>query len=205
MEALIEFVTQHVTLAPWFIFGAILLAGFNIPISVDLLVIISAILAATVAKEQVLLFYFTFFFGCLFSAWIAYWVGRLLGKKLIHVRWFKKLLSPEKIEKVRVFYEKRGLLTLLIGRFIPFGVRNVIFMSSGISKIPFKRFALYDLLACFVWSSTLFSLFYYASQNYQTLYGYMKTFNILIFSLFAVAVIGFIWYKRRKKPAPRDA
>lgn len=40
MEALIEWVLSHAEHAHWYIFGAILLAGFNIPISADILVVI---------------------------------------------------------------------------------------------------------------------------------------------------------------------
>lgn len=199
MEKLIEFIVQNAHLAHWFIFGAIILAGLNIPISADLMVIIAGVLAATVIPEHVILLFLSVFLGCYFSAWVAYWVGRKLGPKLLRLKFFRKMLPEERLEKIRAFYEKHGFLTLLIGRFIPFGVRNGIFMSTGISCFSFTKFMLRDLVACFVWSSTTFSLFYLLGQNYQRLYGYMKTFNLLIFALFAVSVIVLIWYKRRKK------
>ena len=41
------------------------------------------------------------------------------------------------------FYKKYGALTLVIGRFIPFGVRNAIFLTSGISKMPFAKFFIF--------------------------------------------------------------
>src|SRR5262249_54530028 len=97
------------------------------------------------------------------------------------------------------FYEKHGLLTLMIGRFIPFGVRNGIFMTTGLSKMPFMVFALRDALACFLWCSVTFSLFYTLSQHKDILLASFKTFNLLIFLAFSVTVIGVIWYKRRTK------
>src|SRR5262249_36255657 len=89
--------------------------------------------------------------------------------------------------------------TLIVGRFIPFGVRNCIFMSSGMSKMHFGKFALMDALACTIWSGTLFYLFLTLGQNYTTLCHHLKKFNLLLFTAFSVTVIGFIWYKARKK------
>ncbi len=199
MNTIFEFVIQHAHLAHWFIFGAIILAGMNIPISADLMVISAAVLAATVVPENLVLLFLSVFLGCYFSAWVAYWIGRKFGPKLMHWRFFKKLLNEEKVEKMRAFYAKHGLLTLIVGRFIPFGVRNAMFMSAGMSKMPFSKFIIRDALACLIWASSAFTFFYFVGQNHIVLYQYVKTFNILIFAAFAVTVITYIWYKQRKK------
>jgi membrane-associated protein len=202
MDSFINWISQHAHQAHWFIFAAVLLAGFNIPISVDILIIASAVLAATIVPEHTLHLYLAIFSGCYLSAGIAYWIGRLAGKKLLRFGWFRKILPQERLEKTQKFYEKYGLLTLLLGRFIPFGIRNCIFMSSGISRLSFGKFALWDLLACFVWSSLSFYLFYTLGQNYHFLYDHLKIFNLIVFGIFGVTLIGFIWYKRRKKTLP---
>lgn len=199
MENLVEFVTQHAHLAHWFIFGGALLAGMSVPISIDVLMIIGAVLAANVIPEHTAILFSSLLFGTYFSAWIAYWIGRKLGPRLLKWRLFRKLLDEKKLERVRSFYEKYGLLTLIVGRFIPFGVRNALFMSTGMSQLSFRKFILRDALACSIWCATMFSAFYFLGQNYQVLFGYVKTFNLLIFTLFGLATIGVIWYKRRKK------
>ena len=201
MESLIEWILQHASQAHWVIFIAILLAGINIPISVDVLLVGAAFLAATLIPDHLWHLYFAIFLGCYFSAWIAYWFGRLLGKRLCKYKWFNRIMPPLRLEKIQRFYAKHGLWTLLLGRFIPFGVRNCIFMSSGMSRVSFLKFALWDFLACFTWSSLSFYCFYLLGQNYQLLFNHLKTINMLIFLAFSVTVIGFIWYKQRKKRA----
>ena len=198
MESLIEIISQHAHHAHWYVFAAIILAGFNIPISTDVLVIASAFMAATVVPEHTLHLYFAILLGCYFSAWCAYWTGRLLGPRLHKLRWFARLIHVERLEKMKKFYEKYGLWTLIIGRFIPFGVRNCIFMSSGMSKMSFTKFALMDALACSIWCSTAFWLFYGLGQSYQMIWDYVKAFNILIFIAFGVTAIGFFWYKKKE-------
>ncbi|MGD0664114.1 MAG: DedA family protein [Rhabdochlamydiaceae bacterium] len=201
MENLIAWITEHAQHAHWYIFAAILLAGFNIPISADVMVVTAAVLAAAIIPEHAWHLYLAIFLGCYFSAMIAYWVGRLLGKKLGHFGWFQRFFPPQRMEKIQNFYHKHGLWTLIIGRFIPFGVRNCIFMSSGMSRIPFFQFILQDFVACLIWTATTFYLFFTVGKNIPTLMNHLKIVNIIIFLAFGVTVITLLWYKRKKKTA----
>ncbi len=199
MDHLRDLISLHAHNAHWYIFIAIILAGFNIPLSADVLILLSALLAATIVPENTWLLFFSILIGCYLSAMCAYWLGRLLGNTLSKKRFFSKLINAERLEKIKIFYEKYGFFTLIVGRFIPFGVRNCIFMSSGMSKLPFVKFILMDAVACTLWCSLYFYLFYIVGQNYESLWGYLKAFNLLIFAAFSVTVIGIIWYKSRKK------
>tara|TARA_R110002111_G_scaffold155713_1_gene222502 strand:- start:17 stop:649 length:633 start_codon:yes stop_codon:yes gene_type:complete len=199
MENLFELVITYQGMAPWIIFTLLILAGMNIPISIDVMIIITALLAANVLPEKAMLLFFIFFFGCYFSAWTAFWIGRLAGHKLKKFKWFSKIFHQERLEKIGAFYEKRGFLTILLGRFVPFGIRNCLFMTAGMSRSSFLKFAIYDFIACFTWTSTFFYFFYTLGKNYEEMVKHVKIINISIFSAFAVAVIAFIWYKRTKK------
>lgn len=198
MDYLIQWISSHSHQAHWVIFGLILLAGVNLPISADLLIVCAAVLAANIIPDNLISLYLAISLGCYFSAWIAYWMGRTLGWKLLSFKWISKILTQERLIRIARFYSKHGFWTLFIGRFIPFGVRNCIFMTTGISRMSFLKFAFFDLIACFTWSSLCFYIFYKIGKNYETLCQYLKTFNIVIFCSFGVTLIGLIWYKRRK-------
>lgn len=199
MEGIIEFVTENARHAPWVVFSASLLAGMNIPISIDILLALSAVLAATTIPEYTYLLFGSVLIGCIFAAWISYWVGRLAGTSLKKIRLFRKPLSDENIAKVRSFYERYGFWTQVVGRFIPFGVRNCLFMSSGMSRLPFKRFALRDAIACTIWAAVFFPIYYTIGSNIDMLASIIKKFNLIVFGLFGLTGIGIFWYKRRKK------
>ena len=197
MEPIIQFLFDYAQQAHWIVFGALLLAGFNIPISEDLLIILSAVIAATIVPENTLILFLGVFLGCYLSDQICYWIGRKLGPKLWKIRWFAKMVDRKRLDQIHLYYEKYGFWTLLVGRFIPFGVRNCLFLTAGMGKMNFLKFALSDGLACIISNTTLFTLAYYAGKNYEFLLGSLKTFNLLLFGAFAVSVIGVIWYKRR--------
>lgn len=194
MEHLTGLITQHAHNAHWYIFVAIILAGFNVPFSADILILLAAVLAATVVPENAWILFGSILIGCYLSAMCAYWVGRLLSRSKL----LSKLINSARLTKIKKFYDKYGLWTLVVGRFIPFGVRNCIFMSSGMSKLHFGKFILMDALACTIWCSLAFYVFFSIGKNYETLWHYLKTFNLVIFTAFSVTGIGLIWYKRKK-------
>lgn len=194
-----EFLLQHTTIAPFILFGLILLAGLNIPISIDVLLVVTSILAATIYPDSAIYLFLTFLMACIFSAWISYWLGRLVGTRLTNISWLSWIISKEKIQKMELFHKKFGFFAFLFGRFIPFGVRNCLFMSTGISKVPFWRFAIYDSIACTIWASSFFYLLFNLSQNYDQLIAHVKLINLFIFGAFSVTVIIFFCYKVRKR------
>jgi membrane protein DedA with SNARE-associated domain len=202
MEALNEFFTRHAFHAHWYVFGALILAGFNLPLSADALILISAFLAAIIIPEHTWHLYLSVLIGCYLSAMCAYWLGRVLGPVLQKFKFFAKLLPPSRVAKIRFFYDKYALLTLMSGRFIPCGVRNCIFMTAGLSKMSFKKFILRDALACSFWCTTLFYGFYLLGQHAALVWETLKTFNLIVFAALGVTGISMIWYKRVKKARP---
>ena len=99
-----------------------MLAGLNFPISEDLLIIISGVLASTVVPENTWKLFLAVVLGAYLSDWIPYWLGRCFGPNLWKLRWFSRMIKPERLDQVRDYYSRYGILTLLVGRFIPFGV-----------------------------------------------------------------------------------
>ncbi|OGN55499.1 MAG: hypothetical protein A3D96_02570 [Chlamydiae bacterium RIFCSPHIGHO2_12_FULL_44_59] len=201
MDSIIQFLFEHAQYAHWIVFGALMLAGINVPISEDLMIIFSAVLAATVVPENTLSLFVAVFLGCYISDWVCYWIGRALGPKLWHISWFAKTFEKKRIAQIQSYYEKYGFWTLLVGRFIPFGVRNCLFLTAGLGKMHFGKFLLSDGIACILSNTVLFSLAYVVGKNYTSLISSLKTFNIFLFSAFVVAIIGYLWYKRKKNAA----
>lgn len=198
MEHILEFITQNASKAHWFIFLSLLLAGCNIPISIDAVIILSAVIAASLLPQHTPILFASVLIGCICSAYIAFFIGKFMGEKLSKTKLFHKLLQPKQLEKMEGFYKKYGIWTFIIGRFIPFGIRNCIFMTSGMSKMPFKTFMLRDMVACSIWCTTMFTSFFFLGQNFDLIFQKMKTLNLILFTAFSMVVITFICYKLRK-------
>jgi membrane protein DedA with SNARE-associated domain len=104
------------------------------------------------------------------------------------------MVPQERIDKIHNFYEKYGIVTLLVGRFIPFGVRNGLFLTAGLGQMKFIKFALSDLTACTISTITFFTLYYHYGN---TVIDYVKEGNIVIFSIVLLALGGYLIGKRR--------
>lgn len=199
MDWLQVFISEHPSYAHWILFSALMLAGFNIPVSEDLVMIIAGVLASTVIPASTIKLFCAVFLGAYISDWVAYWLGRGLGPRLWDIGWFKKMVPRERLTKIELYYERYGVITLLIGRFIPFGVRNCLFMSAGMAKMSFAKFLVTDGVACLASNSVLFWLAYAFGRNWEVLAGYLEVADFLIFGGFVVAIFALIWYKKLKK------
>ena len=194
METFLQFIQENAANAHFIIFGLLLLAGFNIPVSEDGMLFVAALLASKFPENYYYLF-FGVFLGAYFSDLICYSLGRFLGPKIWNIKFFAKMVSPEKVDKMSSFYEKYGILTLILGRFIPFGVRNGLFLTAGLSKMNFIKFALSDLLACTISCVLFFNLYY---RFGEVVIEYVKKGNVILFSVFLVAIL-FIFFSKKKK------
>lgn len=200
MDSIISWVIAHASMAHFFFFGLLMLAGLCIPISEDLVVISAGVLASTTIPENTYWLFLSVFLGSYLSDFEAYAIGRFGGRRLIKNRWFSRHISEVRVNKLQSFYARYGFWTLLIGRFIPFGVRNALFITSGLGRMPFWRFCLADGIACFISNTALFSLAYWLGNNYALLIEAMQLMHIALFTTAAlVATIGFVWYKRKSK------
>lgn len=156
----ITLINSNVQNAPYIIFGVLFLAGFNIPVSEDLMIFTSAILAAK-NPEYLYPIFIALFLGAYISDLICYsFMGRYLGTKLFKIKFFANVVTPEKLEKINYFFKKYGVFTLILGRFIPFGVRNALFISAGLGKMSALKFAICDLIACTISVVVYFSIYY---------------------------------------------
>ena len=169
IESMAQWLSIHADYAPFFVFGLLLLTGCSLPISEDALVIASGVLASTVMPEKTIPLFIAVFVGSYLSDWIAYWIGRLVGTRLPGFSLFKKALSTERRRMVERFFHRYGVLTLFVGRMIPFGIRNSVFMAAGAGGMRFGRFLLGDGLGCLLFSSAIFFLAFRAGENYGSL------------------------------------
>lgn len=197
MEELIYLIQTNIPYAPYIIFGTLLLAGLNIPVSEDAMLFVSAVLASIYPDYLVRLF-IAVYLGAYLSDLICYWLGRILGAKLFEIRFFANIVSTQRVKKIHLFYEKYGLITILVGRFIPFGVRNGLFLTAGLGRMNFLKFALADLTACTITTISYFSLYYHYGNS---VIDSIKTGNKIVFAV-AVMLTAIIYYLFKK---PRRA
>lgn len=179
-QTIAAWIGQYISYFPLVIFISLLLGGFNLPISEDIIVITAALLCKQ-EKASIPAFYAALYFGAVISDYLVYFWGWLLRRGRISGIFFSKLINETTIDRISNALERHGFLTFLCGRFIPFGVRNIIAMTSSFVGFPFYKFALFDAVAAACNISALFWLVYFLGLRGG---HFMKVIGIVLFLLF---------------------
>ena len=170
---------------PLVAFVSLLLAACNIPLSEDLIIITGALLCH--GRESNMAYtLIAIYVGVIAGDFFVYWIGTRVRKGAFKLKFFSRVIPEKAMTKIRYYLDKFGIFTFIIGRFIPFGVRNTLFFTSGFFNLPLKVFALYDVIAAMISINTLFFLAYNFGEDAQ------KPIKIAGIVLFFVVVSGFI-------------
>ena len=135
--------------------------------------------------------FLTAFSGSIAGISLSYSIGRAGGYRFLHRYGPKLRITEEKIQKVELWYERVGKWMLAIGYFIP-GVRHLMALVAGASKMRYPVFAGYAYAGGVVWSLTFITLGYYLGDSWTE----VKSHRLLL-ALIAAVVIALIlisWY-----------
>ncbi|WP_270233151.1 VTT domain-containing protein [Lactococcus garvieae] len=81
---------------------------------------------------------------------LNYEIGRKFGDVIPKHKTLSKFLKPEYIEEAEQFFAKWGSWAIFLGRFMPI-IRTVVPFTAGTSRMPHKKFVLYNFLGGFAW------------------------------------------------------
>ena len=134
--------------------------------------------------------------GAMIGAIINYGLAAWLGRPIIYKFADSKvghlcLLSSEKLEKAEAYFREKGNVSTFIGRFIP-GIRQLISIPAGLSKMHFGAFLWWTFLGAFIWNCILAALGYIAAGQMDLIKQYSHELSVAILALLGVAVLYFV-------------
>jgi undecaprenyl-diphosphatase len=134
----------------------------------------------------------------------SYVLGRRLGRGFL-VRHGPRLnITEARLEQVEAFFADHGGPTILIGRFIGL-VRALAPFVAGASRMPFRRFVPYDVIAAGLWSATFVLLGYFFWRSFHEVIAIAKQ-GAFAFGTVVVVIVGAVVAARHlRDPAHRAA
>ena len=141
--------------------------------------------------------------GAVLGAIINYALSVWLGRPLIYKFASSKvghafLLSVEKIEKAETYFNEHGRVSTFIGRLIP-GIRQLISIPAGLSRMHFGQFVLYTAMGAFLWNVVLALLGYLANGQKDMIEKYSHELSVAIMVIFGGAIVIYAFVRRRKR------
>jgi len=131
--------------------------------------------------------------GAMIGAVINYGFAAWLGRPIIYKFADSKighlcLLSGEKLEKAESYFREKGNVSTFVGRFIP-GIRQLISIPAGLSKMHFGAFLWWTFLGAFIWNCILAALGYLAAGQMDLIKQYSHELSVAILALLGIAVL----------------
>ena len=119
---------------------------------------------------------------------IGYWVGRPCGRPFV-MRWGRYVfITPERLGRPEIFFDRHGGRAVFLARFVA-GLRVFGALVAGISRMPWGRFALYNVLGGTVWASAAISLGYFLCASIGLTEHWVGQFSLLLVAAPVLAVL----------------
>lgn len=163
-------------------------------------------LAGYVAQSQNLGIISAIMFGLIGSigstvgALIIYIAALKVGRKVLLKigRYF--LINEKKLEKSELWFKNHGKLAVFLGRLAP-GVRELISIPAGLSRMNIIEFTFFTFIGSFIWSLSLTLVGYYLGEAWNKFSKESSPiFNILAVIIISIlsGIIVYRYFKKRK-------
>ncbi len=183
------------------IFVFLVLTGCGLPVPEEVAIVLAGVLSAQgkLLTGPALAACLT---GALLGDFLVYAIGRRWGPSLLvaHPR-FARLLRADREAKFEEAIERHAFKVLLLARFMV-GIRGPVYLAAGAVRMPFRRFAMYDLLGVWLVVGGVFGLSYaFGNDVLQWIRHAELTVTVAV--LAAAAVLAIYLYRRHRRSASR--
>ncbi|WP_042384400.1 DedA family protein [Streptacidiphilus melanogenes] len=133
--------------------------------------------------------------GAVIGDGIGYAVGKRWGDTLL-ARLPERLIKPASIRQSKELIRRLGGKAVFAGRFAA-ALRALVPGLCGVSEMPYRTFARWNLLGGAVWATGFVLLGYFAGAGWHRVEHYASLASWLAVGAGAVVVIGLVLLKRR--------
>jgi membrane protein DedA with SNARE-associated domain len=104
--------------------------------------------------------------GAILGDNISYGIGSWVGERTVK-RIFRSEKAHKRLEWAERTLDERGAYIILIARFIPGGRTAVTFSAGYVHSLSWRRFILYDVVACLLWATYAALLGYFGGKTFE--------------------------------------
>jgi membrane protein DedA with SNARE-associated domain len=115
--------------------------------------------------------------------------GHFLGERL-NKRYFQGEKARKRVDWARKTLDERGPYLIVVARFIPGGRTVTMFTAGFVDGMPWRRFIVFDAIACAIWGSYTVLLGYFGGRTFEEepWKGLLLAFGIAVAVTIAVEV-----------------
>ena len=120
------------------------------------------------------------------------WVVRRLGSRMLKV-------TEERMQRAEAWFKRYGKWLLPFGYFVP-GLRHLLAIVAGGTRLGWPVFAAFAFSGALVWSATFVFLGYLLGENWQyAITGIQRHIVLVVLPFILLGVVILAWYSRFRK------
>jgi membrane-associated protein len=104
--------------------------------------------------------------GALLGDNVTFFGGHFLGERLDR-RFFQGEKARKRVTWARRTLDERGPYLIVVARFIPGGRTVTMFTAGFVETFPWRRFIVFDLIACAIWGAYAVLLGYFGGKTFE--------------------------------------
>lgn len=136
--------------------------------------------------------------GAVVGDQIGYWVGRSGGRPFV-LRWGRYvLLTPQRLATAERFYARHGGKAVFFARFFA-GLRVFGALAAGVSRMPWRTFALYNVAGGALWATGASIAGYLLGAGARLVGHWLGVGALFAAALGLVLLISYRAYRRVRK------
>lgn len=161
------------------------------------IVLIPAGYLAQQGEMNIALIFSAALLGSMVGAFINYFLAYFIGRQLLLQYGKYIFISNASMEKMEQFFQKHGPISTFSGRLVP-GIRQLISIPAGLSKMSLLPFSLYTALGAGIWSMVLIMLGYLLGENEALIHTYLRQITFGALGLVIVTIVVYVVRITRK-------
>ena len=187
--------------------GLVLLEDFGVPVPGETLLILGAVYAGA-GRLNVFLVALIGFLAAVLGDNIGFGIGHFGGRPLVERYGRYILLTPERIEKTTVFFERHGGKIIIIARFVE-GLRQANGIIAGISGLHWAKFIVFNMIGAALWVAVWVSIGYFSGSHIDSIYNtaarYSTYLAIAVVLLILAWIARVLWRRRARRATKTDS
>jgi len=195
LDTLVAFFGEYGYIA---VFACLILCGLGVPVPEDITLVSGGVISGLALANPHIMCAIGLA-GVLAGDSTMFLAGRIFGYRVQRLKFFRKIVSPQRFSQIQRKFKKHGLGLLFVARFLP-GLRSPIYLVAGMShRISYITFIVMDGLAALISVPVWIYLGYFFADNLDILMEYVHDVQKAIFlalGLLAV-IIAVIYFKKK--------
>lgn len=135
--------------------------------------------------------------GIILGMLFSFFIGRYLGIHFLSKYGYLIGLSTKRLERIEVWFNKYGRITLSFGFFVP-GLRHFTAYFAGLSKWNFNIFIIYIIPGALLWTTTFITVGMLLGENWREALVKLEQNLWLLFLVALLMIVGYWLYKKFK-------